>query len=351
VSRSEQEAPANPGARVQTGPVTLANHHLRLEIYPDLGAKIGSMILLQGNQEANQERNKKANHNGSHNTSHELLQQPLRPYARRDRTMAFEDGDASGYDECIPSVSACELIGLSDSAEPVAIPDHGDFWRLPFAVIEADDRHISMEATGYSLPLRFRKTVHLEGNRVSLEYRLTNTGDTAVHYLWSAHPAFAVDPGDRIELPKSVESVMVQASRYGRLGAQGTRHSWPLTTTASDDAVDLSVVGAVAELAGDGIAEKLFALSPGEGWCVLHRLGIGGRVEMRFDPRQAPYLGLWLCYGGWPEGKPARQYCVAVEPCTASADSLASAIGEGLGRKLAPHASHEWRVELLITTA
>lgn len=314
---------------LETDPITIENLQLRLEVYPQWGAKIGSMVTISGN--------------------HELLQQPLQRYAARTWTMPFEEGEASGYDECIPTVSACEIYTSADASFPsneaLSIPDHGDFWRLRFEVIEADETQVTMEATGFSIPLRLRKSITLDANRVILKYRLTNVGNAEMQYLWSAHPAFAVDAGDRIELPAVTENILVQGSRDDRLGPEGSRHSWPLTTTSSDDAVDLSLVGA----AEAQIADKLFTLAAPEGWCALNRLKIGRRVEMKFEPQQAPYLGLWLCYGGWPEDKTAKQYCVALEPCTAPTDSLASAIGQGLGRRLAPKAFDEWRVELRIT--
>ncbi|HEY0796607.1 MAG TPA: hypothetical protein VGD64_12585 [Acidisarcina sp.] len=326
---------SNAAALAETGPLAIESDHLRLEICPEWGGKIGSIILIQGN--------------------HELLQQPLRPYAPRTSEMPFEEGEASGYDDCIPTVSPCEIephagpdIGpyAGPDAEPdtLSIPDHGDFWRLPFSIASADNSHVTIEATGFSLPLHLRKTISLDGNRIFLDYDLTNVGDIEVQYLWSAHPAFAVEAGDQVELPSSVHNVMVQGSRDERLGAEGNRHPWPLTTTNTGDAVDLSLVGSETT----EVADKLFMLAPIEGWCALSRR-MGARIEMKFDPIQAPYLGLWLCYGGWPPNQPARQYCVALEPCTAPADSLVSAIGQGLGRKLAPHTSHRWRVELCIT--
>src|SRR5271169_3614351 len=58
----------------------------------------------------------------------ELLQQPLLPYGPRTLSTAFESSDASGFDECLPSVSACDINTPSGK---VAIPDHGEFWRLP----------------------------------------------------------------------------------------------------------------------------------------------------------------------------------------------------------------------------
>ena len=57
----------------------------------------------------------------------ELLQEPLAPYAARTRAMSFDAGDASGWDECLPSVAACSV---ETDAGTASIPDHGDLWRV-----------------------------------------------------------------------------------------------------------------------------------------------------------------------------------------------------------------------------
>jgi hypothetical protein len=57
----------------------------------------------------------------------ELLQGPLAPYGPRTRTMNFDAGDASGWDECLPSVAAC---AVKTSVGTARIPDHGDLWRV-----------------------------------------------------------------------------------------------------------------------------------------------------------------------------------------------------------------------------
>jgi galactose mutarotase-like enzyme len=300
----------------------LANESLRVEIIPAMGGKIASIQALPEKEE--------------------LLQQPLRPFGPRTRDMAFDQGDASGYDECVPSVSGCEVHGPAGS---ITIPDHGDFWRLPFNVIGADESHATLEATGFSLPLRFQKTIHLSGDLLQLSYELENVGRESIHYVWSAHPGFAVQAGDRVLLPPSLHEVAVEWSADGRLGPQGTRLGWPRASTASNGFTDLSLVGTGDEPVGD----KLFALAPAEGWCALQREKIGRRIEMRFDPKQARYLGLWLSYVGWPGNQTVKQFCVALEPCTAPTDSLAVAMEKSWATPLGPRATDRWQVEVRVT--
>ena len=72
-----------------------------LTILPKLGGKIASIRMNE----------------------HELLQAPLAPYGPRTRTMSFDAGDASGWDECLPSVAGCTVQTVNGPAD---VPDHGD---------------------------------------------------------------------------------------------------------------------------------------------------------------------------------------------------------------------------------
>lgn len=293
---------------------------LRVKVLPELGGKIASLGWIPSGLE--------------------LLQPPLAPYGPRSLTMAFDEGDASGIDECLPSVAACQV---STPRGEVAIPDHGDFWRLSWECTQSGNE-IHMAAMGVSLPLRFERTLRLEADTLAMEYRVTNTGDAAVDYAWSAHPLFAVEPEDRILLPETVGQVEVEGSAGRRLGGKGSVHTWPHTRTTTGELVDLSIAGAI----GDGIGDKLFAASPREGWAALDRVRHKIRIEVHFDPALTPWLGLWICFGGWPEGKANRQQCVAIEPCTAAMDSLTEAIAKGVAKRLEPGESASWPMRIRI---
>ncbi len=283
----------------------------------------------------------------------ELLQQPLLPYALRTLTTSFEDSDASGFDECLPSVSACEIDTPSGK---VAIPDHGEFWRLPCEIESQSQREIHLTSCGTVLPLRFERRLsiesdspHIGADTLRIDYRIENVGQTDLHYAWSAHPLFAIDPGDRILLPPSVSEVKVEASARNRLGSKGAVHSWPNARLASGGTVALDRVGNVS----DDIGDKIYTSAPQEGWCAIVRAGSGTpgglRVQVEFDPVLSPFLGLWLCYGGWPESRAKRQYCAAIEPCTAPVDSLATAIAGGWARTLAPRQYDVWWMRIVTT--
>jgi galactose mutarotase-like enzyme len=257
---------------------------------------------------------------------HELLQAPLAAMEPRTQTMPFEASDASGWDECLPSVAQC-TVHTTDG--PAQIPDHGDLWRVAWQPINIGVSGATLRGTCFSLPLVVDRMLKLETAgvsdnqswRLSLHYKVTNTGESTIPWSWAAHPLFAIEPGDRIILPDSITRLRVEGSGGGRLGQSGDTISWPIAELASGGQADLSV----AQPPNEAIGDKLFAgpLGARENWCTVERPSVGLRIRVHFDPAATPYLGLWICYGGWPDRPGSKQNCVALEPATAPVDSLA----------------------------
>jgi hypothetical protein len=301
----------------------------------------------------------------------ELLQTPLAPIAPRTRTMAFDAGDASGWDECLPSVAACRVETEGGTAE---IPDHGDLWRVewreqglgireqglgnshPFQPKSRDGatgsgqvaESLTLIGKCFSLPLELERGLELVevvgGWRLKLQYKLRNTSSQTVPWSWAAHALFAVEEGDRIVLPDRIRSLRLEGSGGDRLGQSGDSVAWPMATLADGRQVDLSVASAP----DSGVGDKLFAgpLGVEENWCALERPSAGVRIRVTFDVAATPYLGLWMCYGGWPERPGPKQLCVAVEPTTAPVDSLA--VTGPWSRTLVPGKCFSWPMEVEI---
>ena len=282
----------------------------------------------------------------------ELLQSPLARVAPRTHTRGFDESDASGWDECLPSVAACTV---ETAAGPAEIPDHGDLWRVEWERqgtreqgTKDRDKSLTLFGKCFSLPLEVERTIRLEemerGWRLELSYRVRNCGRYAVPWSWAAHPLFSCEKGDRIVLPGSIHTLRVEGSGRERLGKSGDSVTWPLAQLAGARTADLSVV----EDGDSGIGDKLFAgpLNAAENWCLLERRSAGINVRVRFDAKGTPYLGLWICYGGWPERPGPKQVCVAMEPSTAPVDSLA--VKGSWSRVLEPGEQFSWPMEVEI---
>jgi galactose mutarotase-like enzyme len=200
----------------------------------------------------------------------------------------------------------------------------------------------------FSLPLRLKRTVRLTESekafRLDLDYTVANTGAYPAPWSWAAHPLFVAEAGDRIVLPDSIRALRLEGSGHGRLGSGGDRVSWPMASLANGNVCDLSLAQGPASEIGD----KLFAgpLRTAENWCALERPQAAVRIKVGFDPAATPYLGLWICYGGWPERPGPKQMCVAMEPATAPVDSLA--VTGPWSRILAPGESFSWAMTVEI---
>jgi galactose mutarotase-like enzyme len=281
--------------------VVLRAGDLSLTLLPHLGGKIASIKI----------------------GDNELLQAPLLHYASRTQTMAFDESDASGWDECLPSVAPCSVL-LADGST-VQIPDHGDLWRVQWHSMVNRADSVTYRGDCFSLPLRLERTVRLSesarGFELGLDYSVTNLAMEPTPWSWAAHPLFAVDPGDRIVLPDSIKSLRLEGSGGNRLGNGGDSVSWPTAKLTAGGETDLSL----AQSIDSGVGDKLFAgpLNKSENWCALERLNAGVRIKIGIDPADTPYFGLWICYGGWPDQPGKKQMCAALEPATAPVDSLA----------------------------
>ena len=271
--------------------------------------------------------------------AHELLQTPLAPYGPRTRTMSFDEGDASGWDECLPSVAGCTV---ETAAGPAQVPDHGDLWRVEWQPLVVSESSAGFRGECFSLPLALERTVTLaetpKGWQLKVDYKVTNTGETAAPWSWCAHTSYAAEAGDRIVLPSSIHTLRLEGSGGGRLGQGGDQVSWPVASLVNGSKTDLSL----AQGPESGIGDKLFAgpLSTVENWCALERPKAGVRIKIGFDSTLIPYLGVWICHGGWPDRPGTKQTCVALEPSTAPVDSLA--ISGPWSLELAPGQSFSW---------
>ena len=177
--------------------------------------------------------------------------------------VGFVEGGAAGWDEMVPNVDATD-----------SLPDHGEAWRVPWAVGAKTADSASMRCTGRIVPFELERRITLDGRAVRASYVYKNCGLGPQYAYWSAHPLFKFESGMEIRVPGG--------DRLSQLE--------------------------------DGTSTKVF-LPPGS----LDRVVLGWRsgaaIEVAWDARLTPYLGVWVCngdLGGY------RQ--IGVEPATGGND-------------------------------
>lgn len=300
---------------------SLQNAALSVEVLPDEGGRISSLKSLSSGME--------------------FLTQSRRSgsYPQPGFHAVFRDGACAGIEECLPTVGTC-----GSETDRSAVPDHGDFWQLKWNVTSVSSSHLHMFATGFSRTLRFSKHLSLDNDSLRVVYRVENTGSIVQSFLYACHPLFAVSAGDLIFLPSEVRELRLDYSRGNRLGSSCTMVSWPESQTG----IRLDI----AESPASRIAEMFYTTRLSQGCCGLYRNATGQRLDILFDPERLPYLGLWLCYGGWPDdASDTRQYAVALEPTTSGCNTLPEAERSGSAVALNAGKIFDWEIRFRVSNS
>ena len=245
-------------ARIGTA-MKLAAGRWAMEIRPERGGRIASLRL----------------------DGEELLDQGIgidQPTAK-----GFVDGGAQGWDEMVPTVEPTD-----------SLPDHGEAWRLPWAVVEATATRCAMACEGRLLPWRLERAVEL-GERVRANYRLINRGSADMPAYWCSHVLFRY--GDGVEIDVGVKLMRFAHGKSGK-----------------------------------------FFLPPGSIDRARLRWPEGIAVELAWDAAKTPHCGVWICNGDLGGYRQA-----AIEPATGGGDRPDSDEPPPI---LAPGDSLEWWLEI-----
>jgi galactose mutarotase-like enzyme len=250
-------------------------------------------------------------------------------YAEIPANAPFSKFHTSGCDDMLPTIDACAIDGA-------ALPDHGEVWSREWNAA-AEGEAVAGNVELRCLPLRLEKRVRLDGNELSMEYRLSNLSDKPRTYLWALHPLFRLEDDTLLRLPHGTGRIVnVHPSDF--LGEPGDIHPWPLAAPVYDQEFDLSQAGKYP--AGKDfkfyVKGGLFRGSAALEFPRDHLF-----LEVAFDPGKLPWLGVWISTGGFRNSR-----LIAIEPASAFCDSPADARSRNTEAVLGPRETREWTVAL-----
>ena len=227
----------------------------------------------------------------------------LQPEGGRPRDQTFLGSGLSGWDECIPTVSACS------APDGRWLQDHGTVWsrawhRDPdgFATVETDH-------------FVFGRRLTTVGNALLAEYRVRSVTAVSTSLLWASHPQVLAPAGTVVEV--AVDRVLEVYPGPERL-----------TSWSSVSAIDSLRVGQCRKVYLKS-AERVAAariLRPDGRW-----------LRFAWDSDLVPHLGIWFDVEAF-----APSPVIAVEPAIGWYDSLARASSNGTAMTLAPGQHREW---------
>ncbi len=282
----------------------LENRHLRAVILPELGAKIWSLVDKMADREI-------------------LWHNPRVPPRPVIYGAAYDDWFCGGWDELFPN-DAPAVIGGD------AYPDHGEWWSMPYDwQVDADAHEIRLRLrrSGVVTPTFVEKSITLRADEpmLRIRYRIRNDGPAPLDFLLKLHPALAIDPGCRIDLP--ARTVLVDEGFRQRLGATVERFTWPLAHSDGGATVDMRQVPPQSA----ALCDFFYAIELDAGWCALTDAPRATGFGLTFDP--AVFSSVWVfgAYGGW-----RGLYTAILEPCTGYPYRLEEAIAQGSASCLEP---------------
>jgi hypothetical protein len=270
-------------------PVTIENEDLELEVWPQFGGKVSSII------------DKADNYSLLFSYPDEL---PTRP--RYDAPYAASWH--AGWDECFPAIAPGPYAGHPYDGIPV--PDHGELWGLPTTAVPTNNG-ITTVWNGLRFGYRLTRKLVLDGPAIRADYTLINLAPFPFHFVWAMHVMFAMDqpvelrpPGGGYRWSHDAESKVMDRE-----------FQWPNV----DSATDLSHPQTAPPKQG----WKSFSNAPiQEKGSLIYPIR-KRQVQIAYDGDGAPaaYWGVWVNTGGWASHKQ-----MAIQPTIGCHDQLAPAI-------------------------
>ena len=180
--------------------ITAHNHHLKVEIAPEIGGRITSIYNMELQKEFlwnNEELSLAGNLAGAD----------------------YDSNFWGGIDELIPNDIAETIDGL-------AYPDHGELWTLPLKYSIASDG-IAMFGSLPISGLFYQKTLSLDAQEpvIHLKYKIRNDSKSTRHFLWKLHAAVQIEASDRlVSSAQKAKIVSADSSRF----SQSEQFQWPV---------------------------------------------------------------------------------------------------------------------------
>ncbi|MCP5536452.1 MAG: hypothetical protein H7A51_09495 [Akkermansiaceae bacterium] len=293
----------------KTDPVLLQNKYISLEVLPEPGGKISSLVDRRTGRE------------WLWKNPHLTIRQPV--YGES----YTKNIDFGGWDEIFPSISPVTL------ADGTKIPDHGELVFLPATVQQTGPHTLVTTWLGRAINTKFIRTITLEDSLVRVAYALESLQAQAVPYLWACHPLIALEPGMVLEVPTqrflTRDTTPIPDLPITHLSSGGSRFD------IADPQSDASVAA---------MAHKIFT-TKGDVDSLKIEAADGGVLELSWDLETIPYLGLWLNLRGWSGCDVPPYFNLGIEPTTAPYDELLEAVESGCHRILAPGDVHRWSMQ------
>lgn len=293
--------------------LTIESGELALAVLPDLGGKVATLTCRRHDRQ--------------------WLAGECSELPKADDG-SYGPREAWGWDELFPSV-----LSAAATPAPWAHPlrDHGELWGRPWRIRNRDASAVTLDYADDDVGFRLERTLDIERGTVRCRYVVTSTATRPLPFQWSMHPIFALSPGERVEMA-GIDHATATVTGHRALPDGPATVDWP-----DHDGLSL---GTVRPSDGETLV-KLYAGLPDDGVVAVR----GGPCELTVvtDRTFAPYIGIYLNYGGWPASGPLHH--VGIEPTNSPHDDLDAAMRDGTADVLDVGERRAWEIRLALGEA
>ena len=303
------------GRAASLSALELENKWLKVQILPEVGAKIYEMIWKPSGKNI-------------------LWQNPRIVPQTFPIESEFDNYWCGGWDDAFPTCDECMFRGQR-------YPSLGELrslrWNVESARRRGVDAEVQLSAFGPISPVKALKTVTLEGRSavIRISHRISNLGPMSVDFLWGTHPAVTVTEHTVLRIPAK-HGIAAQCNQPS-YGKAGQRYDWPILE-AEAGRVEMNKVQGI----GANLYFGHYAIDLEDGWYAIEDTSSGEGFLLTFPLDKCPFLWLWLNYGGW-----RGLHHVILEPWTGFPVNLAEAYEQKTSRLLRP--GEEFSVEISAT--
>jgi galactose mutarotase-like enzyme len=227
--------------------------------------------------------------------------------------------------------------GDEREVDGVLWPFHGEASRVAWSVDASRDAvgTVALDTSLTLVPLDLRRTLAIDGSRLTVTTDASNVGREPVEVYWQEHPAYGaplIGPAARIET--GARTFLADQSAPGDDLTPGSAHPWPTARTRSGDALDLR------ELPGAGQSRAMLGTLTDfdRPYATIVNPDVDLGMSFEWDPGVHPHAWFWqelAASDAFPWYR--RAYVMAIEPSTTIPGSgTVDGHARGVGLTLAP---------------
>lgn len=296
-------------------PVRVENDVLSLDVWPQIGGKVSSIIDKADKFEL-------------------LFNYPSELPSGSQYDRPYGSGWYAGWDECFPAVGMGPYTG--HPYDGIIIPDHGELWGIPTTAVPTKNG-ITTVWHGLRFGYRLTRKLYLEDASLVAEYTLINLAPFEFRFVWALHALMSMISPVEIDLAGVAGAAFVMSH-----DAEGKNHRQEFTWPSLEPGVEFSRPMTLPARRG----WKIFSNRPIESGAVVRYPERRRQLSIQYQSSSAVagYWGIWINTGGW-----AGHRHFAIEPTTGRHDWIDQAIRDGSAARLAPSGRCDWSVRMTVS--